>query len=63
MSAPRQRWRGLTLVELMVVLLIIGIATAVTLLALPATLCNCCRRQDHPRVGVWHPGADQVHRR
>jgi general secretion pathway protein H len=35
MSAPRQRWRGLTLVELMVVLLIIGIATALTVLALP----------------------------
>jgi general secretion pathway protein H len=35
MSAQRQRWRGLTLVELMVVLLIIGIATALTLLALP----------------------------
>ena len=35
MSAQRRHWRGLTLVELMVVLLIIGIATALTLLALP----------------------------
>ena len=35
MSGKRQLWRGLTLVELMVVLLIVGIATAVTLLALP----------------------------
>ena len=35
MIAQRRRWHGLTLVELMVVLLIIGIATALTLLALP----------------------------
>jgi len=35
MSAQPQRWCGLTLVELMVVLLIIGIATALTVLALP----------------------------
>lgn len=35
MIAQRRRWRGLTLIELMVVLLIVGIATAVTLLALP----------------------------
>lgn len=35
MIAQRRRWHGLTLIELMVVLLIVGIATAVTLLALP----------------------------